>query len=77
MNSPEHLRRRQKSVVFVAFLLIALVLFLIQLWLFVMVLEHLLAGPADMAIPAAGLSIVLLIVNLWMLKGVNRILSLH
>lgn len=76
MSSPERLRRRQKSVIFVAFLLIALVLFLIQLWLFVMVLEHMLAGHAGMALPAASVSIVLLLVNLWMLKGVNRILSL-
>lgn len=77
LKGPEYERRRQKSVVFVGFLLFGLILFLIQLWLFVMVLENLLAGKAGMAIPAAVASLVLLSVNLWMLAGVNRVLKMR
>lgn len=67
------LRRRQKSTVFVAMMLFQLVLILIQLWLFVSVLENLLAGHAPMAIPAAAISIVIAAVNAWMLWGIFHV----
>ena len=68
MNTPEYHRRRQKAVVFVGMMLFQLLLFFTQIWLFVMVLENLLAG---MALPAAGLSLLVLAINLWMLKGIS------
>lgn len=75
MNDPSQLRKRQKSAVFVGLLLFSLVLVLIQLWLFVSVLENLLAGDLKMAIPAAITSIVILAVNVWMLRGIKHIES--
>lgn len=75
MTPPGFERRRQKSVLFVALILFALILFLIQLWLFVMVFENLLAGKADMAIPAAIGSCILLGINFWMLRGVQQLMS--
>lgn len=69
MKTIEPLRRRQKATVFAGLLLFNLVLVLIQLWLFVSVLENLLAGNEQMAIPAAVASIVILAVNVWMLRG--------
>ncbi|HRK21611.1 MAG TPA: hypothetical protein PLX06_07380 [Fimbriimonadaceae bacterium] len=65
-------RERQKSTVFVALLLFSLVLIVLQLWLFVAVLENLLSGHATMAIPAAGASAVILAIQAWMLLGVYR-----
>jgi len=73
VRGPEYERRRQKSVVFVGLLLFGLILFLIQLWLFVMVLENILAGNTSMVYQASAASIVLLGVNMWMFAGVNRI----
>lgn len=77
MNIHEYHRRRQKSVIFVAFLLFALVLFLIQIWLFVMVLENILKGQTHMVVPATIGSFVLLGVNGWMMLGVNRLLKMR
>ncbi len=77
MNTPQSLRRRQKSVVFVGFLLFALILFLIQLWLFVMVLENILMGRTEMVVQAAAFSFVLLAVNVWMLLGVRRLMKMQ
>jgi len=57
---------------FVALLLFNLVLVLMQLWLFASVLEELLKGRAEMAVPASLASIVLFAVNLWMLRGIVR-----
>jgi lipopolysaccharide export LptBFGC system permease protein LptF len=76
VNSPQFQRRRQKAVVLVGFLLFALILFLIQLWLFVMVLENFLAGKTDMVIQASIFSFILLGINVWMLVGVNRLLKM-
>lgn len=73
MRIPDSLRRQQKSSVFVALLLFSLVLVLIQLWLFVSVLENMLAGDLKMAIPAAIASVVILGINVWMLKGIGHI----
>jgi hypothetical protein len=46
---------------------------LIQLWLFVTVLENLLGGHIAMAVPAAFTSFVILALNIWMLRGIERI----
>lgn len=70
MNTPEYHRRRQKAVVFVGMMLFQLLLFFTQIWLFVMVLENLLAGRTGMALPAAGLSLLVLAINVWMLRGI-------
>lgn len=72
MKTPDSLRRQQKSSVFVALLLFNLVLVLIQLWLFVSVLENMLAGDLKMVIPAAIASVVILGINVWMLKGIGH-----
>lgn len=60
---------RQRSGVFTALLLFALVLVLLQLWLFASVLERLIHGEANMALPAAIASFALFLVNVWMLQG--------
>ena len=67
-----HAQMRQRSTVFVALLLFNLILVLLQLWLFVSVLEGLLNGRVDMALPAGIASLALFGVNLWMLRGINR-----
>lgn len=72
MRDPQSIRRQQKASVFVALLLFNLVLVLIQLWLFVSVLDNLLAGDFKMAAPAALASIAILAVNVWMLWGIKR-----
>lgn len=64
--------RRQRSAVFVALLLFNLVLVLLQLWLFVSVLEGLVGGREAMAFPAAAASLGLFLVNVWMLRGLYR-----
>lgn len=71
--SPASHRRRQRSSVFAALLLFNLVLVLLQLWLFVGVLESLQDGRVTMAIPAAILSFAILGVNVWMLNGIGRL----
>ncbi len=70
MKTTKSLRQRQKAAVFAGLLLFNLVLILIQLWLFVSVLENLLAGDAQMAIPAAVASVLILLANIWMLRGI-------
>lgn len=65
-------RERQKSTVFVALLLFSLILIVLQLWLFVAVLENVVAGHAAMATPATVTSAVILAVQIWMLAGVFR-----
>ncbi|MGV3614164.1 MAG: DUF6755 family protein [Fimbriimonas sp.] len=70
--SPGSHRRRQRSAVFVALLLFNMLLVLLQLWLFVGVLESLLDGKPAMAIPAGILSLVIAGVNVWMLDGVYQ-----
>ncbi len=64
--------RRQRSATFVALLLFNLVLVLLQLWLFVSVLEALIHGDSPMALPGAVASVGLFAVNLWMLRGLLR-----
>lgn len=71
MNTPEFHRRRQKAVVIVGMLLFQLLLFFLQIWLFVMVIENLLAGERAMAIPAAAASLAVFGINVWMLRGVT------
>ncbi len=69
---PNDLIRRQRGTVIVALLLFNLVLILLQLWLFVSVLEGLIGGRSEMALPAAIASIALFGVNFWMLRGITR-----
>ena len=68
-NTP-YLRRRQKAVVFAGLLIFELLMIFIQIWLFVMVLDNLLAGRTAMVIPASAASLVILGINVWMLRGV-------
>ena len=70
--SPQSLRRLQRSHVVAAMLLFNLALTILQLWLFVGVLESLIAGRTAAAIPASLLSLGILGVNVWMLKGIYR-----
>ncbi|MFI5385795.1 MAG: DUF6755 family protein [Fimbriimonadales bacterium] len=72
MKGPGYFRKRQRSPVFIGFLLFELVLILLQLYLFVSALEGLLAGEHAMLLPAAIISALCLGVNTWMLIGVNR-----
>lgn len=69
---PNQAQERQRAAVYVALLLFNLVLVLLQLWLFVSVLEGLIHGRLGMAIPAAIASLGLFGVNLWMLRGIFR-----
>lgn len=73
MKPVRELRERQKATVFSALLLFATVLIVLQLWLFVAVLENMLAGHVAMAVPAAVASAVILFINVWMLWGVYRL----
>jgi hypothetical protein len=75
MSTPDRLRRRQKSVVLVGILMFQLLLIFLQIWLFVMVLENMLAGRAGMAIPAAAVSCVVMMINIWMLRGLYALTS--
>jgi hypothetical protein len=72
MKPYRDVRERQKATVFVALLLFSLVLVTLQLWLFVAVLENILAGHTAMAMPAAIASGVILLINIWMLAGIYR-----
>lgn len=72
MKPSRDFRERQKSVIFVALLLFCILLVVLQLWLFVAVLENILAGHTAMDLPAAIASAVILIVNVWMLAGIYR-----
>lgn len=75
MNDPNSRRRHQRSVVFAGFVMFGLIILMIQLWLFVMVLERTLAGKTEMVIPAACLSLVLCAANVWMLVGIKRLMN--
>lgn len=70
--TPEALRRRQRAQVFSALLLFNLVLVLLQLWLFVSILESTLDGQSTYAVIKALVSAGILAVNVWMLKGIYR-----
>ena len=72
MNSPEQLRHRQRSIVFVAMLLFNLVLVLLQLWLFAGALEEVVAGRSVRAVVAALVSLGIFAVNVWIYAGLRR-----
>ena len=76
MSNPQFHRRRQKSVVFVGLLLFALMLFFIQIWLFVLILENMLAGRDSMVVPGAAASAVLFATNFWMFRGVQKLMKI-
>ena len=73
MKPVRDLRERQKATVFAVLIFFGAMLIVLQLWLFVAVLENMLAGHTAMAIPAALASVVILLVNVWMLRGVYRL----
>jgi hypothetical protein len=77
MNSKNYRRREQKSIVFIALLSFILTLVLLQLWLFVAAFENMLAGHYEVALPAGVASVAILIVNIWMLVGINRLDSVE
>jgi len=66
-------RRQQRTGVFVALLLFELVLVLLQLWLFVSVLEGTVSGGSPIALTAMFVSFACFAVNTWMLVGVRRL----
>lgn len=70
VRTPQQRRREQQSVVFVAMLLFSLVLVMLQIWLFVAVLENVLAGKTAMVLAATASSFVILGINGWMLRGI-------
>ena len=73
MKPVRDLRESQKATVFAALIFFGTLLIVLQLWLFVAVLENMLAGHTAMAVPAAIASAVILLVNVWMLRGVFRL----
>lgn len=71
-RTPVQFRRAQRATAFLGLMMFNLVLVVIQLWMFVGVLESLLDGRTTMAIPAAIGSFVILGINSWMLVGIYR-----
>jgi hypothetical protein len=67
------LRRSQKSIVIVGLILFALVLFVLQLWLFVTTLEEALAGHTRLSWATAFFSVALVAVDVWMLDGIFQL----
>jgi hypothetical protein len=65
-------RHRQRGIVFVALLLFNLTLIVLQIWLFTATLENLLAGREAVAVPAAVVSVLCALANVWMLIGIYR-----
>jgi hypothetical protein len=73
MKRTNDLRRQQKSVVLAGLLLFGLVLFVLQLWLFVTTLEEALAGHVRLSWATAVASVLLVMVDVWMLNGIYRL----
>ncbi len=73
MNSQHPGRQEQKSIVFGALLAFILILVMLQLWLFVAAFENMLAGHYEVALPAGIASVAILLINVWMLVGINRL----
>ena len=73
MNEKLRRRHHQRFEVFNGLVLFNLVLVILQLWLFVSVLENLIDGRPQMAVPAAIASVVCLGINVWMLIGLQRL----
>ncbi len=69
MKSHTYHRHVQRSSVFVALLLFNLVLLILQLWLFVAVLENAVAGDTKIAVPAAIASVAILLFNLSLFRA--------
>lgn len=67
------LRRRQKSVVYMGLQVFQGVLIMLQLYLFVSALESMLGGHDAQAVPAAAFSILILLANIWIFVGINRL----
>lgn len=72
MKTPIERRRAQRSSVLVGLQMFNLVLMLLQLWLFVTILEGILGGETGAAVTAAVASVGILAVNIWILLGIYR-----
>ena len=66
-------RRQQRAAVFTVLLMFQFVLVLLQLWLFVSVIEGTVAGGSPIAVTAMIVSFVCFAINTWMLAGVVRL----
>lgn len=64
---------RQRSTVFVALLLFGMVLVVLQLWLFVSVLENAIHGEMPSSKVAAAISVGLFLVNVWMVRALSHL----
>ena len=73
MKRTLQLRRQQKSVVVVGLILFGLVLFILQLWLFVTTLVEAIAGHHRASWATTAASILLVGVDYWMLRGIYRL----
>ena len=58
-------------MVFSALLLFGLLLLMIQIWLFVTVLEEVMGGNTLLTLPVSLASIAILAISIWMLKGIQ------
>jgi hypothetical protein len=72
MTEQELQRHRQRAAVYVVLLLFSLTLIILQIWLFTATLENLLAGRYAVAFPAAIVSVIGALANIWMLAGLFR-----
>jgi hypothetical protein len=68
------LTRRQKDTIVTGMLLVAGLLAVLQLWLLTATMNAFLGGDDAVVWPAAGASLVCLLVNLWLLR---RLVSLE
>lgn len=73
MRTPAQYRHEQKSMAYSLLLLFNLCLVILQLWLFVSVLEDMQRGRYSVAMPAAGLSALCLGVNVLFLKSLYNL----
>jgi len=69
----EQLRRRQKSVVYTGLQVFQSVLLLLQLYLLVSTLDAILGGKLTTAVPSAAFSCLILVANVWIFVGTNRV----
>ena len=72
MTEQELQRHRQRAAVYVVLLMFSLTLIILQIWLFTATLENLLARKYAVAFPAAVVSVVCALANIWMLAGLYR-----
>lgn len=73
MKSVHEDRRRQRGLVVGTLIMFQLVIVLLQLWLFVSVLDGVAAGASPIGFTATVVSLACFAANAWMLVGVWRI----